>query len=102
MSVNAYRLKLLLASVAMSLFATTAVAATYYVAPAGKDNAAGSITAPWQTIAKAQSSAAGGDTIYFRGGTYPYTAAINACAGMTDTVSAITLNKSGEAGNLIL
>jgi hypothetical protein len=99
--VNSYRFKWLLATMAMSLFATTAAAATYYVAPGGNDSAAGSITAPWQTIAKAQANAAAGDTIYFRGGTYPYTEAINACASMTDTVNAITLNKSGEAGSPI-
>jgi hypothetical protein len=96
-----HRLKTALASVAILLTATTAQAATYYVAPGGNDSAPGSISAPWQTIAKAQARAAAGDTIYFRGGTYAYTAAINACSSMTDTVNAITLNKSGEAGNPI-
>jgi len=47
-----------------------AQAATYYVAPTGSDSAAGSQTAPWATIAKAQSMAAAGDTVYFRAGTY--------------------------------
>jgi hypothetical protein len=99
--VNLHRLKWPIACVAISLFVTTTQAATYYVAPGGNDSAAGSIEAPWQTIAKAQASVVAGDTAYFRGGTYQYTAAVNACASMTDTVSAITLNKDGAAGNPI-
>lgn len=100
LSVNRSPLKLALASIAISLSAT-AQAATYYVAPSGNDSAIGSISAPWHTIAKAQSSVAAGDTVFFRGGTYPFTAAISACASMTDTVNAITLNKSGDPGNPI-
>jgi hypothetical protein len=99
--VTSYRLKSVFATVAMSMLATTAAAATYYVAPSGNDGAAGTMAAPWQTIAKAQAKAAAGDTIYFRGGTYAYTAAIGTCSGMTDTVNAITLSKSGEAGSPI-
>lgn len=76
-------------------------AATYYVAPNGDDNAAGTLAAPWKTFARAQSGAFAGDTVYFRGGAYVYTAGINACASRTDTVNVITLNKSGQAGKLI-
>lgn len=71
-------------------------AATYYVAPGGNDGNAGTVAAPWKSIAKAQTAAAPGDTIYFRGGDYVYTASINACASKTDVVAAITLDKSGE------
>ncbi|HXJ61203.1 MAG TPA: right-handed parallel beta-helix repeat-containing protein, partial [Verrucomicrobiae bacterium] len=45
-------------------------AATYYVAKTGNNNNAGTLTTPWLTIAKALSTASGGDTIYVRAGTY--------------------------------
>ena len=78
-----------------------AAASTYYVAPGGSDSAAGTQAAPWKSIAHAQSVVAAGDTVYFRGGTYAYTAGINTCASQTATVNAITLNKSGASGSLI-
>lgn len=82
---------------ALAAFALTtgAQAATWYVAPGGNDSNAGTIAAPWQSIAKAQSAAAPGDTIYFRGGDYVYTKSLAACASQTDVVNAITLDKSG-------
>lgn len=47
----------------------TAKAATYYVSAAGSDGAAGTSTgAPWLTVAKVNSTATTGDTIYFRRG----------------------------------
>lgn len=96
-----HRLILTFATLAVLSSATTAHAATFYVAPGGNDSAAGSISAPWQSIAKAQSQAAAGDTIYFRGGRFVYTTALKACSSMTNTVDAITLDKSGAAGNPI-
>ncbi len=47
-------------------------AATYFVAPAGNDSAAGSEAAPWRTLQRAADHPAltGGDTVYVRGGTY--------------------------------
>ncbi|GAA3465364.1 carbohydrate-binding protein [Saccharothrix longispora] len=81
----------------------TAAAAgnTYYVAPAGDDSAAGTQSAPFASIARAQAVATPGDTVYFRGGTYAYTRANSACASRTARVDAITLNKSGTSGNPI-
>lgn len=76
-------------------------AASYYVSPTGSDSAAGTEAAPWASIAHAQSSAAAGDTVYVRGGTYSITAGSNTCSGQTSTVNAIALTKSGTAGNLI-
>jgi hypothetical protein len=76
-------------------------ASTYYVAPGGSDSGAGTLASPWQSFAKAQTMALPGDTVYFRGGAYVYTAGLNACASMTDTVNVITLNKSGQAGKTI-
>jgi hypothetical protein len=78
-----------------------ASAASYYVAPDGNDANAGTLASPWKTFAKAQAAAVAGDTLYFRGGAYVYTAGLNSCASMTDTVNVITLNKSGQAGKPI-
>ncbi|WP_432379912.1 right-handed parallel beta-helix repeat-containing protein [Duganella sp. P38] len=81
--------------------AHAAPAATYYVAPAGSDDNAGTLAAPFKSIVKAQSVAVAGDTVYLRGGSYLYTAAESACASRTARVNAITLGKSGAAGNPI-
>ncbi len=43
---------------------------TFVVAPGGNDSQVGSLTAPWRTLAKANSSLASGDTVLVRGGTY--------------------------------
>lgn len=75
--------------------AATAHATDYYVAPDGDDNAAGTKAAPLHSIMRAQEKTRAGDTVYFRGGRYLYTAGTNSCATRTDTVNAITLNKSG-------
>jgi len=45
---------------------------SYYLSPSGNDNNTGTINSPWFTLKKAWSSIASGDTIYMRGGTYPY------------------------------
>jgi MYXO-CTERM domain-containing protein len=83
-------------------------ASTWYVAPTGNDTAAGTMSAPFATWARAQTAAAAGDTVYFRGGTYKYTTSTSTCSaaagGGTSTsaiVNAVVLNKSGSAGNMI-
>ena len=85
----------------LSFAAAPAFATNYYVAPGGSDNAAGTQAAPWASIARAQTQAQAGDTIYFRGGKYAYTAGVEACASRTAIVNAITLDKSGAAGQPI-
>ncbi|HEV8550926.1 MAG TPA: right-handed parallel beta-helix repeat-containing protein [Polyangiaceae bacterium] len=75
---------------------------TYYVAPTGSDSAAGSDAAPWASMAHAQSVAAPGDTVLFHGGTYAFTAGTSTCSSDTATINAITLTKSGTAGNRIM
>jgi hypothetical protein len=42
----------------------------FYIAPGGNDAAAGTITAPWRTIARASAALAAGDILYARGGVY--------------------------------
>ena len=84
------------AATSVVIIATSASAAsTYYVAPNGSDSAAGTQAAPWASIAHAQSVAASGDIVYFRGGTYAYTKANTACSSQTARVDAVTLNKNG-------
>lgn len=97
---NNLQLKTLLAGCAWCA-ATAASAASYYVAPAGSDTAAGSQEAPWQSVMHAQSVAVAGDTVYFRGGKYVVRAGVNQCASRTAVVNAITLDKSGSEGKPI-
>lgn len=42
----------------------------FYIAPGGNDSAAGSISAPWRTVARASQALAAGDVLYARGGVY--------------------------------
>ncbi|HVZ89034.1 MAG TPA: right-handed parallel beta-helix repeat-containing protein, partial [Polyangia bacterium] len=90
-------------SVLMLAAAPAARAAnTWYVAPTGSDSNAGTMAAPFASWGRAQTAAAAGDTVYFRGGTYTITSASNTCNGSTTaTVDAIVLSKSGTAGNMI-
>jgi hypothetical protein len=62
-------------------------AASYYVAPNGNDSAAGSLSAPWATLAKAAAAAQAGDTVYLRQGAYRQT---------------LTAVRSGTAGSPIV
>jgi MYXO-CTERM domain-containing protein len=50
-----------------------ALATEYYVSPTGSDSNPGTQASPWGTVQKAASSAAAGDTVYFRAGTYSIT-----------------------------
>lgn len=79
----------------------SAHAADFYVAPDGNDQAAGTRQAPWRTIMRAQQNVQAGDTVYFRGGRYVFTGGVNRCATRTDTVNAVTLDKSGREGKVI-
>jgi hypothetical protein len=48
----------------------TLQAAEYFVAPDGLDSAAGTLSAPFGSVTRAQRAANRGDTVYLRGGTY--------------------------------
>lgn len=63
-------LKRLLWGLALTVWASSAQATTYYVATTGSDAAAGTIGAPWQHLYYALATAACGDLIYVRAGTY--------------------------------
>lgn len=80
----------------------SAHASVFYVAPDGNDRAAGrNVETAWQTVQRAQQSVQAGDTVYFRGGRYAFTSGVNRCATRTDTVNAVTLDKSGVQGKPI-
>jgi hypothetical protein len=82
------------------LLPVSAVAATYYVAPNGHDQNPGTMEAPFATVQRAQSSAAAGDTVYIRGGTYAVTEA--QIAGHVRGYAVFTrLDKSGAEGRPI-
>src|SRR5918997_1345984 len=49
----------------------------FYVSPAGNDDAAGTIDAPWKTVPHAVASAAPGDVINLRAGSYDGAVFIN-------------------------
>jgi MYXO-CTERM domain-containing protein len=77
----------LFASVALcGVFLTKgrASAAEYYVSPTGSDSNPGTQASPFATLQKANNSAAAGDTIWMRAGTY-------------NTTGQITLSKSGTS-----
>jgi len=82
---------------ALSLVTTigSASAATWYIAPTGNDSAAGTESAPWKSLARAQQAVRPGDTVYLRGGTYAFTAATTTCPSRRGVVSAVHLDKSG-------
>lgn len=80
--------------------AVSAVADSWYVAPAGDDTAAGSLEEPFATVQRAQGAAAPGDTVYLRGGVYKMTTAqITQRKGIFGRVT--VLNKSGKPGQPI-
>jgi len=64
-----FRRALLPASL-VSFIPCSLVAATFYIAPTGSDNNAGTLAAPFKSIAKAQAAASSGDTVFIRGGIY--------------------------------
>ena len=100
-TVRAVIISAVVASPIATLAVPAAAAQVYYVAPSGSDSAAGTQAAPWASIARAQTAAQPGDTVYFRGGIYAYTRANSSCTSQTARVDAITLNKSGSSGNPI-
>ncbi len=60
--------------------ASPAYCNTYYVATNGNDGWAGDINHPFKTIGKGVSTAAAGDTVYVRAGTYAYSGSISDAA----------------------
>ncbi len=77
-----------------------AAASLWHVAPAGDDEASGTLEKPFATVQRAQQAAEPGDTVFIRGGIYKMTEAqIAQRKGIFGRV--IVLNKSGERGRPI-
>ncbi|WP_238915739.1 pectate lyase [Clostridium sp. YIM B02555] len=55
---------------ALTMSATKAYAADYYISTTGNDSNSGKLKAPFASIAKAQAVASSGDTVYIMGGIY--------------------------------
>lgn len=68
-----------------------AFAATFYVAPGGDNANPGTLSQPFATIARGQTAAQAGDTVYFRSGEYLF---------QGGTIG-ISLSKSGAQGRPI-
>ena len=66
---------------------SAAIGTTYYVAKTGNDANAGTLLSPYLTIQKGVNSAAAGDTVFVKGGTYN---------------EYVTFNASGTVGNPIV
>ena len=78
--------RICLAVILLGLSSSPLSARTFYMSTAGNDSAAGSSTAPWASLNKAQGTMAPGDTLYLRGGVY-------------SGVSGLHWTKSGTAAN---
>jgi hypothetical protein len=91
---------ILVVSLCFLSFIHSAFATIYYVATNGNNNNAGTISQPFLTIQRAQTSVVAGDTVYIRGGLYAMTEAqIAQYSGIWAYVT--LLNKSGSSGKRI-
>lgn len=66
-------MKRILLPILLGLCALPLCARTFYMAPNGRDNAAGTLRAPFATLPAAYARMSPGDTLYFRAGTYKIT-----------------------------
>ena len=88
------------AALATLVLLTRLGAAEFFVAPDGRDTAAGTKAAPFATVQRAQREVAPGDTVWIRGGTYLMTEA--QIAGREGAYACVTLlAKSGTEGKRI-
>lgn len=70
--------------IACGLLTRLAAAQPYYVAPDGSDANAGTLEQPFATVERALALVVPGDTVYVRGGTYRYPAALRIDASGTE------------------
>lgn len=86
-----------LLTVLFCLLMAVTQATTYYMATTGNDNNAGSMEAPFATLAKAYTTAVAGDVIYIRGGTYVLAGTdIMEPNGASGYVYVFNMNKGGS------
>jgi hypothetical protein len=81
--------------IALTAAAPARAATAIYVATSGSDSNAGTLAAPYATVAKAISAAAAGDTVYVRGGTYYPSSTISSSKDGTSSAR-ITLRNYGS------
>lgn len=94
------KLKSLLFTIGLIAFSTTVWCKIYYVAPTGVNTNAGTISAPFLTIQRAQDAVVAGDTVYIRGGNYVMTESL--IATYNSIWAYVTyLTKSGTSGKRI-
>jgi hypothetical protein len=79
--------------IAALLAADSLRAAEFYVSPTGSDMNAGTLAAPFASVARGQTAASAGDTVWIRGGVYEF-------SGTTADIG-VLFNKSGQNGNRI-
>jgi hypothetical protein len=93
-------MKISILIILFSLCIYPSFASIYYVASNGNDSNKGTISQPFVTIQRAQTSVVAGDTVYIRGGNYTMTEA--QIAKYTGIWAYVTLlDKSGSAGKRI-
>lgn len=75
--------------------------AIFYISPTGNDNANGSQSTPWKTLAKAASTVGTGNTIHINAGTYNETTTINIAQGVNieGDGASTTIIKSSVSGD---
>ncbi|KAL4796311.1 hypothetical protein BDV19DRAFT_378301 [Aspergillus venezuelensis] len=81
----------------LAAFLPGVLAADIYVSPDGSDDAAGTVDAPLLSIQLAVDSAAAGDTIYLRAGTYSPTTNIQISSSGTSSAPIVLRAYEGEA-----
>ncbi|MBN1129208.1 MAG: right-handed parallel beta-helix repeat-containing protein [Chitinispirillaceae bacterium] len=79
---------MVLSSVYCLLVVFAAHATRFYVAPTGSDQAAGTESAPFASIGRAQTAASAGDTVFIRGGVYRFSG--------TSATTGVAFSKSGQ------
>lgn len=93
---NTLRTALSLALTVGTLCCAPLSARTFCIAPTGDDAAAGTVAAPWASLARAQRTVQPGDTVYIRGGRYaPTTADVMAHQGNYALVYALHTSGAG-------
>jgi hypothetical protein len=82
----------ILFSLCLLLIGSAAIpAATWFVAPTGKDTNPGTIDQPFATLQKGHDKASAGDTVYLRGGAYTFSG-----SGATSLIG-VSITKSGKS-----
>jgi len=83
---------------ALFLVSQLAGATTYYVATAGSDSNAGTLSAPFLTLQQGVNRAVAGDTVIVRDGTYGHVNSVTGGDSSGNEYAPVVLYSSGTAG----